>query len=400
MALTYLRPATFRLAIGVTLAGSLALVGCQTIGATEVKTATTSAGPQSVASQVAPSASTLPETPLPSTAMPVALASASVDTDLPQEDETAIETLIDSEEIKAYLPNSLIHDGGVILYQAMALQSAPLDAVATAAAARHSTCAGPTAPPDAWHRTVATVGEKQLKIRRVPGNPKQATVEIRWQDHGAINYRDLANGKAVHKQFVELNKRTMLFERVGSRWRVISLSPLSVDSQAGHSGLELQQIRMYRGKETTPVLTFDELEPLISLADHIPTFVPGESVRVEVEVRDKLACPLFVYAHLVSGTNHTRERLFDDGQSGDRGTNDGIYAGTFFVPAVAGVHHIAIDVLEPSVFTPGGVYHSNGLGMNFKVQALAPIASASQEAATPAAAPTGTPAATPTANVP
>lgn len=366
---------------GSTLASALILtaLGCQA-SPVPAQTASTQGMPQRTATIVAPSASpaasptglaeplSSPSSPADTAddTVPVALASASVDTDLPQDDETAIESLVDSDEVKAYLPATLIHDGGVILYQLLGAGLAPMEAVASDAAGRKA-CAGPAAPPDAWSRSTTAIGKHQLRVRRVPGTKDQATVKVTWQDSGTLDYRSTSQSGRTRKRIVEDNVRSLQLQRTGSSWHVTGLTPIAVTSDGGHAGLDLQQVRIYHGQDTKPTLDFDEQAPMLPLGSGELLAAPGDTLRVEVEVTDKKACPIFVFAHLVGGASHTRQRLLDDGTQGDVSSGDGVYSGLFVVPATQGLYHIAVDTLLPSSFQSGGVYRANGLGMSFTV---------------------------------
>jgi hypothetical protein len=291
-------------------------------------------------------------------ATPLAVATrmpASVDSDLPQEDEAAVESLLDSDELKAYLPADLIHDGGVILYDLLG-----------AGARQRLGCAGPADPPEVWKRQGEGEDGRQLKLRKDAGKQGKALAEIRYPDRGTFVYKD--GGQTVRKKYVETFRREIQLERSGKQWRPTAIGPITVESQGGKSGLEIKAAGLFRTGSPTPAASFDEQDTLVSLLEPLPTFQAGEAVRVEAEVQDKQACDLFVFAYVVGGNDRTRQRLYDDGSNGDRVAGDGIYAGAFVLPATAGTRHLAINVLEPTVFTPGGVYRSNVVGMTFKVE--------------------------------
>ncbi|MDB5099946.1 MAG: hypothetical protein JWM80_4367 [Cyanobacteria bacterium RYN_339] len=357
-----------QLACTLALAGALAAIGCQPEAPpTALRTAV--APTPSAEGTLAPIAASTPvgvvATLRPASAAPTALPtstpsaqpSASVDSDLAQDDEAAVESLLDSDELKGYLPNDLIHDGGVILYQTLGLG---------AAARQKLGCAGPADPPEIWKRQGEGGDGRQLHVRKVAGQPGVAIAEIKYPDHGTFVYKD--GGTAVRKKFVETFRRQIQLERTGKQWRPTALSPITVESQGGKSGLDLQAVNVFRPGTASAALSFAADDRMVSLKDPLPAFQAGSSVRVEVEVTDKQACDLFVFAYLVGGNDRTRQRLFDDGTNGDRTAGDGLYTGTFVIPATPGARHLAVDVLEPTVFTPGGVYRSNVVGMTFQVE--------------------------------
>jgi hypothetical protein len=292
---------------------------------------------------------------------PSTLPGASVDSDLAQDDEAAVESLLDSDELKGYLPNDLIHDGGVILYQTLALGTATRQRLG---------CAGPTDPPEIWKRQGEEGGGRQLHVRKAAGMGDVALAEIKYPDRGTFVYRD--GGPAVRKKFVETFRRQIQLERMGKQWRPTALGPITVESQGGKSGLDIKTAGVFRAGATTAAMSFDEQDTLVSLKTPLPTFQAGESVRVEAEVADKQACDLFVFAYLVGGNDRSRQRLYDDGTNGDRVAGDGIFSGSFVIPATPGPRHLAVNVLDPTVFTPGGLYRSNVVGMTFKVEKPSP----------------------------
>ena len=92
-------------------------------------------------------------------------------------------------------------------------------------------------------------------------------------------------------------------------------------------------------------------------------------MRVDVAAKKSDGSPVFVYAYLVGTTDRSRALLVDDGTAGDAVAGDGLYTGTFIVPSVAGLHHFAVDALDPSSFSAGGLYRSVGLGTSVKIEA-------------------------------
>jgi hypothetical protein len=289
------------------------------------------------------------------------LPTAGIDSDLDQADEAAVESLIDSADIKALLTADLIHDGGVILYQTLASKDN------IAARRPRAGCGGVDAPPDQWKRQSQEKGGRQLKLRRVPGANGQAVVDYTQVSRGLLTYRD-ADGPA-RKAFVETATRRMKLARHGSKWELAGVSPLVIAAKNGKAGLDLTSVAVFRSGSATPAFGFDGDDKVLKLDGEIPAFATGETLRVECDVTDKQGCQAFIYAHLVGASDRTRQQLYDDGTNGDRVADDGIYSGNFVLPATPGQRHIAIEVLDPSTFAAGGLYRSNGVAMNFRVEA-------------------------------
>lgn len=298
---------------------------------------------------------------------------ATVDSDLAMEDQAAIENLLDTEALEAYMPSDLINDGGVILYRTMAAsragdrKDAENEKVTIAQAGR-----APAEPPEIWGRQIKEGGSRfrQLQLRREPGqgNQKGARVTLRFPMRGVFAYK-YPGAQAVSKPFIQTFRRDFRFTGDENGWTLASVSPIQYESRAGHSGLEFASVAVYRGTETTPAFeplnTLDRFLPIAEL----PTFKAGEALRVEVQLATARQKDAFVFAHLVGNAERSRQALRDDGLEGDRVAGDGIYTRLVNAPATAGLRHFGVDILSPGAFTPGGAYRANALGMTFRVEA-------------------------------
>ena len=315
--------------------------------------------PSVVASQpVVEAASPLPE--------------ATVDSDLAPDDQTAIEQLLDSEQIQAYLPADLINDGGVILYQTLAMgddrEATPVRTSQTNTSDAASGPPTPSAPPASWKRLEGERGGRQLELRRQDGAEKRARVVVRYPMRGELAYRESAGSTPVRKRYTQTFQRVFVFQLQENRWRLSQLSPVHMESQGGRSGLEIASFQAFAAGSDTPALTLTDRDRLIG-PEEMPTFAPGQGVRLEAAVDNARRGEFFVFAHLAGRADRSRQRLVDDGTQGDRVAGDGIYSGTFAVPATEGMRHFGLDVIDASTFTPGGLYRSNALGLTFRVQA-------------------------------
>jgi hypothetical protein len=318
------------------------------------------------------------QTEAPSTAQPPAppltLASPSIDSDLDAEDNAAIENLLDSDDMEAYMPSDLIHDGGVILFRTMATRKE------TAARVLPGTNVAVTAeadvalaePPQDWRRTEGRRGARQLVLRKEGGNgeqpgllSKRARVVVKYGVAGQLLFN--TNGRRVAKPFSQQFSRTFKFKLADARWQLDELTPLQHESQGGRSGIDLDHVALYAAGEDKPRSEVVKEERFIS-PDEVPTFAPGESVRLEVKATQKKDAPVFVYAYMVGGTDRSRVLLKDDGTLGDEKAGDGIHTATFAVPTTPGLRHFGVDVINAAAFQPAGLVRSNGLGISFRVQ--------------------------------
>jgi hypothetical protein len=321
----------------------------------------------------APPANAAPsEAPSTNQPPPLTLASPSIDSDLDAEDNAAIENLLDSDTMEAYMPADLIHDGGVILFRTMATRKDTADrAVPVTTAEADASLA--VAPPEDWRRTEGRRGGRQLTLRKEAGSEqptvlsgKRARVVVKYGVAGQLVFN--TNGRRVAKPFSQQYSRTFKFKLADARWQLDELTPLQHESQGGRSGIDLDHVALYAAGEDTPRAEVAKDERFISPSD-VPTFAPGESVRLEVKATQKKDAPVFVYAYMVGGTDRSRVLLKDDGTLGDAKAGDGIHTATFAVPTTPGLRHFGVDVINAAAFQPAGLVRSNGLGISFRVQA-------------------------------
>jgi hypothetical protein len=304
--------------------------------------------------------------------VPVTLASPSIDSDLDAEDNAAIENLLDSDDMEAYMPADLIHDGGVILFRTMATRKDTADRP-TPVAVADADASLAVAPPEDWRRTEGRRGGRQLTLRKEAGSDqstilsgKRARVVVKYGVAGQLIFN--TNGRRVAKPFSQQFSRTFKFKLAEARWQLDELTPLQHESQGGRSGIDLDHVALYGAGEDKPRAEVAKDERFISPAD-VPTFAPGESVRLEVKATQKKDAPVFVYAYMVGGTDRSRMLLKDDGTLGDEKAGDGIHTATFAVPTTPGLRHFGVDVINAAAFQPAGLVRSNGLGLSFRVQA-------------------------------
>lgn len=327
---------------------------------------------------VAPPANAV-QSEAPSTAPPLSppltLASPAIDSDLDAEDNAAIENLLDSDDMEAYMPADLIHDGGVILFRTMATRKDTADRAvpgATVVATAEAETSLSAEPPQDWRRTEGRRGGRQLVLRKEGGGDqpgilsKRARVVVKYGVAGQLIFN--TNGRRVAKPFSQQFSRTFKFKLADARWQLDELTPLQHESQGGRSGIDLDHVALYGAGEDKPRAEAVKEERFIAPSE-VPTFAPGESVRLEVKATQKKDAPVFVYAYMVGGTDRSRMLLKDDGTLGDAKAGDGIHTATFAVPTTPGLRHFGVDVINAAAFQPAGLVRSNGMGLSFRVQA-------------------------------
>jgi hypothetical protein len=303
-----------------------------------------------------------------------ALPAAAVDSDLESGDQTAIENLLNSEALEAYLPSDLINDGGVILYQTLAARETKqekdgADKDATPVAIADDTA--PAQPPARWVRQNIERSGRQAQLRRLGngGSDRRAQVVVRYDQRGQFVYQDPTDSKgARRKNFRQKFERVLRFGLKGGEWTLLDFSPVRMENKDGQSGLDVQSLQVFQPGAASAAVSLTTFDRFVTPAE-VPTFKPGETLRAEVTMKSRKGSAAFLFAHVVGTNDRAKQRLMDDGTNGDRVAGDGVYTGSFVVPGGAGMRHFGIDVLDPVVFTPKGKYNSNTLGLTFKVKA-------------------------------
>ncbi len=82
--------------------------------------------------------------------------------------------------------------------------------------------------------------------------------------------------------------------------------------------------------------------------ENIPILTAGEAVVVKVEtVNTNGDVTVYLNNCAFHKNNHSRRRIFDDGESeGDETEDDDIHTGTYTVPSTPGYYHVCIDVID------------------------------------------------------
>ena len=390
------RPLAMRLAGLAALAGAVAALGCTkspmawTLDfAAPAATAGKPVAPNSAsfapskapgtalptlgASQAPASPAATAGTPSP-TAIPTAAAidpadplpSPSTDSDLAPAEQAAVEQALASEDLLAYLPSELIHDGGVVLYRTMALDNENKPSAAPAAGKK------PLGPPPAWARKGdGARSGPQLVLRRDCADPaacaegdRPVRATVRYQEKGVFTFRDEA-GVLQTKRYGALSSRVLLLRPTGGTYALAAASPISVTTSGGRAKLEIAQVSFF-GKGSAPIAVLRDEGAPAPVASQ-PRVVGTDLSRVEVDLVDREAGEAFVFLTLPGQDPKKRLMLLDDGLGVDQVAGDGRFSGQFVVPNRPGVQHAVIDVVDPKSFLPAGAYRSNSLGFSFRV---------------------------------
>ena len=269
------------------------------------------------------------------------------DSNLSSEDQSAIDSLLVSNEFLSYLPANLIHDGGVILFRTL------LDVS--------------DAEPDAWSRENVTTGIRRDVFRKVAtGDPsaRAASVDIQIPMSGSLVYQDPQSGQIDNKSFNEVFDRKFLFRLNGNQWGLDALTPVKLAPTSDVNGFRIDRLALFHLDSPVPIelgTDFGELTPLAS----VPNFSPGETLRVEADVSRQTPGGIFAYVHVVGQDDRLRVPMSLDGPSPDHTSQ--VFTGLVTVPSTPGVEHLAIDVLGSGTFSPGGLYSGLALGRTFNV---------------------------------
>lgn len=304
-----------------------------------------------VASPTAPA-----DTPLPA---------ASADSNLDSTDQSAVEDVLNSDEVAQYLPDDLIHDGGVILFRTLSMPDAAANGGASGSGAAGT---APLSPPAIWARQNIEHGGRQDKLRlaKDPATGERlVNATLRYVMRGELAYRP-SQGRAVRKRFAEVFERDLRLRLKNNRWRLDSFSPIQITSLPLDNGPAIDSVKLYPAGGTLPLESLTGTDHWLAPGDE-PAIAPGSSVRVEVQAHNRDGGSVFVFADLVGASDRNREQLYDDGTHGDLTANDGTYTAVFAVPETEGLRHFAIDVIDPVSFAPGGLYGSLAWGLSVRV---------------------------------
>lgn len=173
--------------------------------------------------------------------------------------------------------------------------------------------------------------------------------------------------RLVTKSYNESAERTARFIKQDGKWRLVSLSPMSLGiSPAGKVRLDLVKIKV----DGAPSILIRSGELLDS--SEAPKVTQGQAAKVEVHATYTGTStdqpPYYLFLSLPPG----RDRLLlrDDGQGGDALAGDDVYSTSFHFPATTGIHHLVIDAVTSATFTDLGsnTYDASLWGISYLVQ--------------------------------
>lgn len=335
---------------------------------TPAPTQRTSEAPASAAPSVAPSAApSVPAAAEPSYAPPepgAELPPAFTYSDVEPAEQAAVEQAIATDpDLSAYLPADLIHDGGVVLFR---LLQAPLPAPKPPA-----NVGGPIAPnttlgpPPPWTRTITAKSGTQLILRKgcldgvdcaVGMRPVRATVQVLQRGELRVNDQSKPYGELVRRQIV-------LRPRDGTLV-LAEVSPLTVETQGGRSGLDLKQVTVFEAGGGRVFGLTDFMKP--TRIEEEPRLAAGQRLRVEVEVETRRPGTTFVFASR-AGNPADRVLLRDDGKGADKLAGDFRFSGEFFAASTAGLQHLAIEVIDPVSYLDRKAYRAFSVAIAYRV---------------------------------
>ena len=319
-----------------------------------------SVAPTATTGAASPDAALLTDAIAPTDPLP----SASIDSDLAADEQQAVEELLTSDDVLAFLPSELIHDGGVVLYRTLAAddvrrQTGPEQPINR-----------PLGPPPPWVRADGGRSGALVTLRQdcPPGEdctqgqrPVRATV--RYQQKGTFQYRGPEG--LISKTFGALFSRVMVLKHDDGKYALDQVSPIAVTTTGGRRNLEIAQLSFF-GKPPQPLYVAQRADLTIPL-DHQPRVVGGDRARVEVDLVNRELGSAFVFLSQLGRGPTGRIQLLDDGRGVDRVAGDGRFSGEFVVPNRPGVQHAVIDVIDPRSFLENHPFRSNSLGISYRV---------------------------------
>jgi hypothetical protein len=158
------------------------------------------------------------------------------------------------------------------------------------------------------------------------------------------------------KPFEDRISRNAVFEKNPWGWVLTAISPVEIaTASTDQRTVSIEAVRAYVGSE--PVWEATDPAALYSTIQGIPTFSPGDEIRIETEVLNSSTAGWtpgeFVFLHRpghhITGRK-TRDLMYDDGTHGDISAGDGIYTRTYTVGPCLGRHFAAVDVIDAGTF--------------------------------------------------
>ena len=203
-----------------------------------------------------------------------------------------------------------------------------------------------------------------------------ATVDVVHDIAGTLFMADRVGQALVlrTKPFEDTVTRHALFTKTLLGWRLTAISP--VEFAAADAASQTVHVVLLRASVgDTVVWEADDPAVLHSVPEGMPTFTPGDVVRVEAAVTNEPSgwTPSeFVFlhrpGHMLAG-RRTRDAMFDDGTNGDVTAGDGVYTRIYIIGPHPGRHFAAVDAIDSATFMEEEApYNSGAWGMPYVVK--------------------------------
>lgn len=169
--------------------------------------------------------------------------------------------------------------------------------------------------------------------------------------------------KLVTKNYLETSARLAHFEKQDGTWRLLSLSPMTLQSRELLTTIAQARLRWSDGDLA---VTGTSLVPTLKA----PVLAPRATASLEVTAGTRAsaadAAPV-LFAYLPPGRE--RIRLKDDGAAPDRVAGDRVYSATVAFPATAGPGHLVVEAVAGTTFLDlaDDVYDGAIWGMSYLI---------------------------------
>lgn len=209
--------------------------------------------------------------------------------------------------------------------------------------------------PDYWWRGQQDLLERTVDIHIEDGT---AYVTVVCDVTGTFFIVDKVDDVLVAwgKPYENLITRHALFNERSWGWVLTALSPVEFASaEPVDDTVAIEALRAYSG--SVLIWEASDTATLFSVPEEIPTFSPGDEVRIEAQVTNISTAGWtpgeFVFlhrpGHSITG-RRTRDIMFDDGTNGDTAAGDGIYTRTYTIGPCPGRHFAAVDTIDAGTF--------------------------------------------------
>jgi hypothetical protein len=156
-------------------------------------------------------------------------------------------------------------------------------------------------------------------------------------------------------------------------WRITEITPEVLQSTAPNPyTVDPIRLQIDGASDAGPIPLLDLTDPLNTYLNRetLPTVGAAQELTVMATLNSTAVAFAVVHPFAYRRGPLHRLALHDDGVAPDVTAGDGIYSGTFFAPARAGLYHAAADFMDwETMFDSDGAYDAGGWAIPYRVVA-------------------------------